>query len=50
MACWHRITVGAGETVEMRLRLARDAPGRTMDLGDAFMQTQADRSREADQY
>ena len=50
MAFWHRITVGAGETAEIRLRLARDAPGRTMDLGDAFAQTQADRSREADEY
>jgi hypothetical protein len=44
MAFWHRVTVGARETVEIRLRLARDAPGRTMDLGDAFIQTQADRA------
>jgi hypothetical protein len=50
MACWHRVTVGAGETVELRLRLARDTPGKTMDLGEAFAQTQADRSREADEY
>jgi hypothetical protein len=50
IAFWHRVTVGAGETVEIRLRLARDTPGRTMDLGDAFIQTQADRSREADEY
>ena len=50
VACWHRITVGAGETAELRLRLARDTPGRTLDLGVAFMQTQADRSREADEY
>jgi hypothetical protein len=50
MSFWHRITVGAGETAEIRLRLARDTPGRTMDLGDAFAQTQADRSREADEY
>jgi hypothetical protein len=50
MACWYRMTVGAGETVELRLRLARDAPGRVMDLGEAFAQTQADRRREADEY
>ena len=50
MACWHHITVGAGETAEIRLRLTRDLPGRTSDLGDAFTQTQADRRREADEY
>jgi Glycosyl hydrolase family 63 C-terminal domain len=50
MACWYRVTVGAGETVELRLRLARDAPGRAIDLGAAFTQTQADRKREADEY
>ena len=50
MACWYRLSVGAGETVELRLRLARDAPGRAMDLGKDFAQTQADRSREADEY
>jgi hypothetical protein len=27
-----------------------DTPGRTIDLGDAFAQTQADRSREADEF
>jgi hypothetical protein len=50
MAFWSRVTVGAGETVELRLRLTRDAPGRAMDLGEAFAQTQADRKREADEY
>jgi hypothetical protein len=50
MACWYRVTVGAGETVELRLRLAREAPGRIINLGDAFTQTQADRKREADEY
>ncbi len=50
MACWHRVTVGAGETVELRLRLARDTPGRAVDLGEDFEQTLADRSREADEY
>jgi hypothetical protein len=50
LACWHRFAAGAGETIELRLRLARDAPGRTMDLGEGFAQTHADRSREADEY
>ena len=50
MACWYRVTVGAGETVELRLRLTRDAPDRATDLGEAFAQTQADRRREADEY
>jgi hypothetical protein len=50
VACWHRIAIGAGETTEIRLRLARDTPGRTIDLGEAFTQTQAERSREADEY
>jgi hypothetical protein len=50
MACWHHIAIGVGETAEIRLRLVRDTPGRTIDLGDAFAQTQADRSREADEF
>jgi hypothetical protein len=50
VACWYRITIGAGETVEIRLRLARDTPGRATDLDEAFTQTHADRSREADEY
>jgi hypothetical protein len=49
-AFWSRVTVAAGGTAEIKLRLARDAPGTTMDLGEAFTQTQADRSREADEY
>jgi hypothetical protein len=28
------------ETVELRLRLARNAPGKAMDLGDAFIQSE----------
>ena len=44
MAVWHRVTVGAGETVEIRLRLARDTPGRTMDLG-AGLRTNASRPK-----
>jgi hypothetical protein len=50
MACWHHITIGVGETAEIRLRLVRDTPGRAIDLGEAFAQTQADRSREADEF
>jgi hypothetical protein len=50
VACWHCARVGAGETVELRLRLARDIPGRTMDLGEAFTETQPDRSREVDEF
>ena len=50
LACWYRLAAGAGETIELRLRLARDAPGRTMDIGKGFAQTHADRSREADEY
>ena len=29
MAFWYRVTVAAGETVELRLRLTRDVPGKT---------------------
>ena len=50
MACWYRVAVGAGETVELGLRLARDTPGRAIGLGEDFAQTHADRSREADEY
>jgi len=50
MASWYRVTVGAGETVELRLRFARDVPGKTPDLGAGFERIHADRSREADEY
>jgi hypothetical protein len=50
MACWYHLAVAPSETVELRLRLARDGPGRAIDLGKNFAQTQADRSREADEY
>ncbi len=50
MACWYRVAVAAGETVELRLRFVRDVPGRTLDLGAGFEQILADRSREADEY
>jgi hypothetical protein len=50
MACWYRLAVAAGETVELRLRLGRDKPGETADLGAGFERVHADRSREADEY
>src|SRR6516164_2278220 len=37
MACWYPIAVGAGETVELRLRLTRDTPGGSGGLGQAFV-------------
>ncbi|MEN3287557.1 MAG: hypothetical protein V7634_1857, partial [Bradyrhizobium sp.] len=50
MACWYRLTVGAGDTVELRLRLARDVPNRSLDLGTGFDQVHADRRRDADEF
>jgi len=50
MACWYRLDVAAGQTVELRLRLARDAPGQALDLAAGFERTLAERSREADAY
>jgi hypothetical protein len=50
MACWYRVAVAAGETIELRLRFARDVPGKIPDLGASFEQISADRSREADEY
>ena len=49
MACWYRLAVAPGATVELRLRLARD-DGTAPDLGTAFERTLADRAREADEY
>jgi hypothetical protein len=50
MAFWYRVTVAAGETVELRLRFARDVSGKTPDLGAGFERIHTDRSREADEY
>ena len=50
MACWYRLGVAAGETVELRLRLARDDSGGSLDLGAGFDRTLAERRREADEY
>ena len=50
MACWYRLTVAPGETVELRLRLARDEAGTLPDLGEDFERTMAEREREADEF
>lgn len=50
MACWYRVTVAAGETIELRLRLSRDVPGSSRDLTTSFEQVHADRRREADAF
>ena len=50
LACWYRLRAAPGETVELRLRLAREAALAAPDLGAGFERTLADRSREADQY
>jgi len=55
MACWYRLAVAPGATVELRLRLAHDggaAPGlgAVPGLGAAFERVLADRAREADEY
>jgi hypothetical protein len=49
LACWYRVTIAPGETVELRLRLGLD-PGAPLDLGPDFDRTLADRAREADEY
>ena len=51
MACWYRLKVAAGETVELRLRLARDGPGTDSRISARTSNGSiADRSREADEY
>ena len=50
VACWYRITVAAGSTIELRLRLVRDDSNAALDLGAGFERTLADREREADAY
>ena len=50
MAFWYRIAVAARETVELRLRFARDVPGTKPDLGVGFEKIHHDRSQEADEY
>jgi hypothetical protein len=50
MACWYRLAVAPGATVELRLRLALDQSSGALDLGAGFDRTLADRAREADEY
>jgi len=50
LACWYRVSVASGATVELRLRLARVESEAMPDLGAGFERTLADREREADEY
>jgi hypothetical protein len=50
LACWYRLTVPAGASAELRLRLARSSAATPPDLGSDFARTLADREREADEY
>jgi hypothetical protein len=50
MSCWYRLEVAAGETVELRLRLAREDRAPNGDLGADFERTLAQRAREADDF
>ena len=49
-ACWYRLQVAPGETVELRLRLARDSGAAGGDLGAGFERVMADRERDADAF
>jgi hypothetical protein len=50
MACWYRLAVAAGGTVELKLHFGRDKLGERPDLGAGFERIHAVRSREADEY
>ena len=50
MACWYRLTVAAGDTVELRLRIQRNPQEDEPDLGADFERIHTTRSREADEY
>lgn len=50
MAFRYVLRVGAGECVELRLRLYRDPPETAVDLGSGFTDTLEERRREADAY
>ena len=51
MAFWYRITVSPGETVELRLRLARTETMQALpDVGARFERVLIDRQREADAF
>ena len=49
-ACWYRLRIAPGETLELRLRLARTDSDALPDLGAGFEHTLAEREREADAY
>ncbi|MFO1392384.1 MAG: hypothetical protein U1F09_01290 [Steroidobacteraceae bacterium] len=50
MSCWYRLAVPAGQSVELRLRLARQERIAATDLGTAFDLVLATREREADAF
>jgi hypothetical protein len=50
LACWYRISVAPGDTVELRLRLASADSRAAPDLEAGFEQTLALREREADEF
>ena len=50
MSCWYRLRVGAGASVELRLRLAREDGGAAPGLGTEFDRAMSDREREADEF
>jgi hypothetical protein len=50
MACWYRLSVAPGDTVEIRLRLACEDAGAALDLGADFERTLAQRERESDEF
>ena len=50
MACWYRLTVPAGASVELRLRLAHTGDAEALDLASGVEQVLAAREQEADEY
>ena len=50
MAARYRLTVAPGGEVELRLRLARDDGGASLDLAESFTDALATREREADEF
>lgn len=49
-SCWYRVRVAAGETVELRLRLAHESAGAALDLGPDFHAVMSRRRQEADAF
>ena len=50
MACWYRLRVAAGDSVELHLRLTRQDTDEAPDLGAAFDRVLAEREQEADEF